>query len=75
VTVTLVGAMREHGLMRDSGDDGRPVPPEAGDPTPFDDRVLDTPNCPGCLMRMEAVTSPNGEPYWSCTECGRVAIA
>lgn len=44
-------------------------------PQVADDRDLDTPNCPDCLLRMEAEESPSGEPYWACTECGFVAVA
>jgi hypothetical protein len=60
--------------MRDGDDDERrraPVPP----PAVADERDLDTPNCPDCLLRMEAEESPSGEPYWACTECGLVALA
>lgn len=39
------------------------------------DSDLDTPNCPDCLMRMEAEEAPDGHPYWACTECGLVALA
>jgi hypothetical protein len=70
-----VGPMVEHDPMPDSGDDGRSVPPVAGRPIGADDSVLDTPNCPRCLMRMEAVESTSGEPYWSCTECGQIVLA
>ncbi|WP_375387203.1 hypothetical protein [uncultured Amnibacterium sp.] len=61
--------------MRDGGDDGRPLPPAPQQPAAFDDAVLDTPNCPACLLRMEAVAAPSGEPYWSCTQCGQVVLA
>jgi hypothetical protein len=71
-----VGAMRHHGCMRDGEDEGGtpapPVPPVRDDAGEYD---LDTPNCPECLVRMEAEESPNGEPYWACTECGLVAVA
>lgn len=64
--------MRDHGPVRDgeSGDLGHPVLPGVAA-----DAVLDTPNCPDCLTRMEAEESPKGEPYWACTECGFVALA
>jgi hypothetical protein len=72
----LVGGMGEHGGMRDDGEDegrhGSPLPPAV---VIADERGLDTPNCPDCLMRMEAEESAAGEPYWACTECGFVAIA
>lgn len=67
--------MREHVPMASGGGDGGPVPPATPTDVPFDDRVLDTPNCPRCLTRMEAVESPGGEPYWSCTACGQTALA
>lgn len=61
--------------MRDGGDDGPLVPPAPTAAGAVDDGVLDTPNCPRCLARMEAVDSPGGEPYWSCTECGQAVLA
>ncbi|WP_429457487.1 zf-TFIIB domain-containing protein [Microbacterium sp. ZKA21] len=33
------------------------------------DRLLDTPNCPQCLTRMEPA-DVGGEPMWRCPECG-----
>lgn len=54
----------------DTGKHGTPLPPIGV----FDDAQLDTPNCPNCLMRMEAEDAANGEPYWTCTECGHVAL-
>jgi hypothetical protein len=65
--------MRDHGRVRDGEDEGRTgsvLPPAS-----VDDHDLDTPNCPDCLMRMEAEESPKGEPYWTCTECGLVLLA
>jgi len=60
--------------MRDD-EDGVLGPVSASLPIAADDRDLDTPNCPDCLLRMEAEESPSGEPYWSCTRCGLVALA
>lgn len=67
--------MRDDGRMRNGddehgGDTAAPAVPHVAD-----DRDLDTPNCPDCLLRMEAEESPSGEPYWTCTECGLVAVA
>jgi hypothetical protein len=59
--------------MRDGEDEGTTPLPAA--PAGAADQDLDTPNCPDCLLRMEAEESPTGEPYWACTECGFVAIA
>ena len=70
-----VAGMRQHWRMRDGGDDGTGIPPLPGPAAPVDDRVLDTPNCPRCLTRMEAEEAPSGEPYWACTECGQVVLA
>ena len=70
-----VGAMRDHGCMRDGEDEharGPVVPPT---PVVDDERDLDTPNCPDCLVQLEAEESASGEPYWACTECGLVALA
>lgn len=67
-----VGGMRDHCRMRDGDDEERHG---AAVPHVADDRDLDTPNCPDCLLRMEAEESPSGEPYWACTECGLVAVA
>lgn len=72
--------------MGDGNDDGwpgSPLPAPAGPPEHRErqaghdraERDLDTPNCPDCLMRMEAEEAPDGEPYWACTECGLVALA
>lgn len=36
---------------------------------------LDTPNCSLCLVRMEAVDAPSGEPYWRCASCGQARLA
>lgn len=33
------------------------------------DAILDTPNCPKCLHRMEPV-EVDGAPVWLCSECG-----
>jgi ribosomal protein L37AE/L43A len=60
--------------MRDGGDDVPPIPPVAGTAA-VDDRVLDTPNCPSCLLRMEAAEARDGRPYWLCTSCGQVVLA
>lgn len=67
--------MRHHCTVRDGEDDGRggSLLPHAA--VTADDRDLDTPNCPDCLMRMEPEESAHGEPYWACTECGLVALA
>ncbi|WP_147392142.1 hypothetical protein [Amnibacterium setariae] len=60
--------------MSDGEDEGlRGLHPAV--PVAADDRDLDTPNCPDCLVRMEAEESAGGEPYWACTECGLVALA
>jgi tRNA(Ile2) C34 agmatinyltransferase TiaS len=57
--------------MRDGGSEG-----VGGTALPVaDDRVLDTPNCPDCLTRMDAEESSAGEPFWSCSQCGLVALA
>lgn len=61
--------------MRDGNDDGTGTPPVPGPAEASDDRVLDTPNCPRCLTRMEAEAAAGGEPYWACTECGQVVLA
>ena len=67
--------MRHDGTVRDGDDDGRggSLVPRA--PVAADDRFLDTPNCPDCLMRMEPEESASGEAYWVCTECGMVSLA
>lgn len=67
--------MRDDGPMRDGEDEGRSGSSLPAAPAVADERDLDTPNCPDCLTRMEAEESPNGEPYWACTECGLVALA
>ena len=67
--------MRDHGRVRDNDDElgrGAAVPTVPG---VVDDRDLDTPNCPECLLRMEVEESPSGDPYWACNECGLVALA
>ena len=66
--------MRDDWTVRDGDDGGRGgslLPPA---PESADDRGLDTPNCPDCLMRMEPEESLSGEPYWACTECGLVSL-
>lgn len=61
--------------MRDGEDEGRSGSPLPAAPVVAGEHDLDTPNCPDCLMRMEAEESAEGEPYWACTECGLVALA
>ena len=42
---------------------------------PVIDDVLDSPNCTDCLMRMEAVDSSSGVPFWRCGSCGQARVA
>jgi ribosomal protein L37AE/L43A len=54
--------------------DGEPVgvPSEPG---PVDEGWLDTPNCPVCLNRMEAVETERGGVHWACSVCGQTLLA
>jgi tRNA(Ile2) C34 agmatinyltransferase TiaS len=61
--------------MRDGDDEGTEDVLPAAAVEAAGERDLDTPNCPDCLTRMEAEESTGGDPYWSCTECGLVALA
>jgi tRNA(Ile2) C34 agmatinyltransferase TiaS len=54
------------------GGDGIAPDPLAVDP--FEDGSLDTPNCPSCLHRMDAATTPAGAVYWSCPNCGQTRL-
>jgi hypothetical protein len=72
--LSRVGAVRDHGRMRD-GEDQRSggTPPVPAD-SQGADSDLDTPNCSDCLTRMAPAETASGEPYWTCTECGLVSL-
>ena len=66
--------MRHDYAVRDGENDGRDGPLLPPALVAADDRDLDTPNCPDCLVRMEPEATSSGDPYWACTECGFVSL-